>query len=221
MKEIEMNARPAPLVGPVSRAAFLKMLGTSLLLSFAPGLAGAQTAAETAPETAAEPKVDTPPPNLDVPYVPTPQPIVDKMLDLAKVGKRDVLFDLGCGDGRIVITAAKDRGARGTGIDIDPARIKEAKANAEAAGVSSRVTFRQADLFKSDFSQATVVTLYLLPVINQKLRPQLWKQLKVGTRVVSHDFDMGEEWPPEKVEKVGGKTLYFWTIRPEHKRAAA
>jgi SAM-dependent methyltransferase len=218
MKEIDMNPCPEPIAGRNPRAAFLKLLCASVMLPLLPRWAAAQSEAQT-PDA---PAADTPPPlNLDVPYVPTPQPIVDRMLDLASVGRRDVLFDLGCGDGRIVITAAKDRGARGTGIDIDPARIKEARENAQAAGVSDRVDFRQADLFKSDFSQATVVTLYLLPVINQKLRPQLWRQLKVGTRVVSHDFDMGEEWPPEKVEKIGGKTLYFWTIRPEHKRAAA
>lgn len=158
-------------------------------------------------------------PRLDVPYVPTPQPIVDKMLDLAKVGKNDVLFDLGCGDGRIVITAAKERGARGTGIDINPERIKEAKENAQAAGVSDKVEFRVGDLFETDFSKATVVTLYLLPDVNRRLRPQLWKQLKVGTRVVSHDFDMGPEWPPEKVERIGGKTLYYWTITPENKKS--
>ena len=158
-------------------------------------------------------------PRLDVPYVPTPQPLVDRMLDLAKVGRQDVLFDLGCGDGRIVITAAKKRGARGTGIDIDPERIEDARRNAKAAGVASRVEFRQANIFEADFSAATVVTLYLLPDINRKLRPQLWRQLKVGTRVVSHDFDMGDEWPPEKVEKIGNKTLYFWTITDENKKA--
>jgi ubiquinone/menaquinone biosynthesis C-methylase UbiE len=132
-----------------------------------------------------------------------------------------VLYDLGCGDGRIVISAARDRGARGVGIDINPVRIEEAQANAKAAGVADRVSFRVGDLFESDFSAATVVTLYLLPDINRKLRPQLWRQLKVGTRVVSHDFDMGDEWPPEKVEKVEGKTLYYWTIKREHKRAAS
>ncbi|MDB5777867.1 MAG: hypothetical protein JWP79_3293 [Polaromonas sp.] len=174
-----------------------------LLLTLTAVLASAQT--ETAPR-------------LDVPYVPTPQPVVDKMLQLANVGRRDVLYDLGCGDGRIVITAAKARGARGMGIDIDPTRIQEAQRNAKTAGVSNRVAFKQGDLFEADFSPATVVTLYLLPDINRKLRPQLWKQLKVGTRVVSHDFDMGDEWPPEKVEKVGNKTLYYWTITEEHKK---
>lgn len=157
----------------------------------------------------------------DVPYVPTPQAVVDRMLDLAKVGKNDVVYDLGCGDGRIVITAAKDRGARGVGIDLNPQRIKEAKANAESAGVSDRVKFVVGDLFTADFSEASVVTLYLLPDVNRALRPQLWKQLKVGTRVVSHDFDMGPEWPPEKIERIGAKTLYYWTITAANKTAVA
>jgi SAM-dependent methyltransferase len=157
---------------------------------------------------------------LDVPYVPTPQPVVDKMLDLGKVGKGDIVYDLGCGDGRVVITAAKERGARGVGIDINPKRIAEAKANAEKAGVADKVKFIEGDLFKANFADATVVTLYLLPSVNQQLRPQLWKQLKVGTRVVSHDFDMGPEWPPEKVESVQGKTIYYWTITQKNKAAA-
>ncbi len=160
------------------------------------------------------------PPRLDVPYVPTPQPVVDKMLEMGKVGRNDRLFDLGCGDGRIVVTAAK-RGARGVGIDINPERIREANQNARDAGVTDRVEFKVGDLFQSDFSEATVVTLYLLPDINKRLRPQLWRQLKVGTRVVSHAFDMGEEWPPERTERVDNKTIYSWTIRPEHKKRAA
>lgn len=160
-------------------------------------------------------------PRLDVPYVPTPQEVVDKMLELAKVGKNDTLFDLGCGDGRIVVTAAKRLGAKGTGIDIDPTRIAEARENAKKAGVSDRAQFRVGDLFKTDFSSATVVTLYLLPTINAKLRPQLWKQLKVGTRVVSHAFDMGSEWPAEKTVDVDGRTIYYWTITEANKREAA
>ena len=159
-------------------------------------------------------------PKLDVPYVPTPMALVNKMLDVGQVRNGDVLYDLGCGDGRIVVTAAKERGARGVGIDIDPERIAEAKENAQRAGVADRVKFQQGDLFQADFSEASVVTLYLLPTINRKLRPQLWRQLKVGTRVVSHDFGMGEEWPPERIEQVGNKTIYFWTIRPEHKKSA-
>lgn len=160
-------------------------------------------------------------PRLDVPYVPTPQDVVDKMLDLARVGKNDTLFDLGCGDGRIVVTAAKARGARGTGIDIDPVRVAEATENAKKAGVSDRAKFRVGDLFKTDFSTATVVTLYLLPNINAKLRPQLWKQLKAGTRVVSHAFDMGSEWPAEKTVEVDGRTIYYWTVTEANKRAVA
>ena len=159
-------------------------------------------------------------PRLDVPYVPTPQRVVDAMLDLAKVGKNDVLYDLGCGDGRIVITAAKERGARGVGIDLNPVRIGEAKENAKKAGVEDRVTFQEGDLFAADVSPATVVTLYLLPDVNRRLRPRLWQQLKVGTRVVSHDFDMGPEWPPQKTLEVGGKTVYLWTITEAQKRAA-
>jgi SAM-dependent methyltransferase len=156
------------------------------------------------------------PPRLDVPYVPTPQPVVDQMLEMAGVTARDTLYDLGCGDGRIVVTAASKYGARGVGIDIDPQRIREARENASRAGVANRVQFRTADLFASDFSPATVVTLYLLPQINLKLRPQLWKQLRVGTRIVSHAFDMGD-WVPERTEIVEGRTLYAWTIRQEHK----
>lgn len=163
---------------------------------------------------------DTPPPRLDVPYVPTPKAVVDKMLEVGKVGTNDVVYDLGCGDGRLVITAAKEHGARGVGIDLNPVRIKEAKANAERAGVTEKVEFKQGDLFEADFKDATVVTLYLLPSINKKLRPQLWEQLKVGTRVVSHAFDMGDEWPPEKTAQADGKTIYYWTITEANKNAA-
>lgn len=158
------------------------------------------------------------PAHLDVPYVPTPQEVVDRMLELARVGKNDVLYDLGCGDGRIVVTAAKARGARGTGIDLNPVRIAEAKENAKKAGVADRARFKVGDLFETDVSQATVVTLYLLPSVNVKLRPRLWQQLKVGTRVVSHAFDMGPEWPPEKKVEVDGRTIYYWTITQANKR---
>jgi ubiquinone/menaquinone biosynthesis C-methylase UbiE len=159
-------------------------------------------------------------PRLDVPYVPTPQETVDRMLQLAQVKNTDTVYDLGCGDGRIVITAAQRYGARGVGIDLNPERIAEAKANAEKAGVSDKVQFRVANLFETDVSPATVVTLYLLPDINKKLRPQLWRQLKPGTRVVSHAFDMGTEWPPERTENASGRTVYAWTIKPEHKKTA-
>ncbi|NEU08032.1 class I SAM-dependent methyltransferase [Flavihumibacter sp. R14] len=149
---------------------------------------------------------------LDVPYVPTRPEVVAAMLKLANVTSKDVVYDLGCGDGRIVITAAKEYGARGKGIDINPERITEAKANAQKAGVTDKVQFAVGDLFKSDFSPASVVTLYLLPAINLKLRPQLLEQLKPGTRIVSHAFDMGD-WKPEKtVEVDGGATIYLWTV---------
>jgi len=148
----------------------------------------------------------------DVIYVPTPQPVVDAMLEMAKVTGTDVVYDLGCGDGRIPITAAQKYGARGVGIDIDPRRIFEANENAKAAGVTDKVTFLNQDLFTSDFSEATVVTLYLLPSLNEKLIPQL-KKLKPGTRIVSHAFSMGDTWPPEATREVNGKTIYFWTIK--------
>lgn len=159
-------------------------------------------------------------PRLDVPYVPTPQEVVNRMLALAKVGKNDVLYDLGCGDGRIVVTAARQLGARGTGIDIDPVRIAEAQDNARKAGVDKRVSFKVGDLFQTDLSDASVVTLYLLPTINTRLRPRLWQQLKVGSRVVSHAFDMGPEWPPEKTASVEGRTIYYWTITEAQKKKA-
>jgi ribosomal protein L11 methylase PrmA len=154
-----------------------------------------------------------------VPYVPTPQPVVDRMLELGKVGKDDVLYDLGCGDGRIVITAAKVHGAHGTGIDLNPVRIAEAQANAKKAGVEHLVNFKVGNLFEADVSPATVVTLYLLPTVNLELRPRLWKQLKVGTRVVSHAFDMGPDWPPEQTVDVDGRKIYAWTITQAQKRA--
>jgi ribosomal protein L11 methylase PrmA len=120
----------------------------------------------------------------DVPFVPTPEVVVDKMLELAKVGPSDVVYDLGSGDGRIVITAAKQYGARGIGVDIDPDRVREARQNAKAAGVADRVQFKEGDLFNTDLSEATVVTLYLLPEVNMRLRPKLFRELKPGTRVV-------------------------------------
>ncbi|MGF1677501.1 MAG: methyltransferase domain-containing protein [Rivularia sp. (in: cyanobacteria)] len=155
----------------------------------------------------------------DVVYVPTPNEVVDRMLTMANVGKDDVLYDLGSGDGRIPIAAVQKRNARrAVGIEINPERIQEANKNAQQAGVTDRVTFLNQDLFESNFSDATVMTLYLLPSLNVKLRPQLFDQLKPGTRIVSHDFDMGE-WKPERVEKVNvnGRThtVYLWTV-PEN-----
>src|SRR4051794_5150465 len=137
----------------------------------------------------------------DVPYVPTPDEVVQTMLKLADVKKSDVVYDLGCGDGRIVITAAKVYGAHGVGVDINPDRVREARLNAKQAGVEDLVKFVEGDLFEADIKNASIVTLYLLPSINLKLRPKLWKDLKPGTRVVSHAFDMGD-WQPEKRDSV-------------------
>jgi SAM-dependent methyltransferase len=156
------------------------------------------------------------------PYVPTPQDVVERMLELAHVGKDDVVYDLGSGDGRLVITAAKKYGAKGVGVDIDPERISEARANAEKAGVQALVEFRQQDALTVDVSPATVVTLYLLSSSNMKLRPILTKQLKAGARIVSHQFSMGD-WQPAKNETFtdsngATRTLYLWTtdgqVRP-------
>src|SRR5438045_547874 len=148
---------------------------------------------------------------LDVPYVPTPQQVVEGMLKLANVQKTDIVYDLGCGDGRMIVTAAQKYGAHGVGIDIDPQRIREANENARKAGVSDLVTFREGDLFEADLHDATVLTLYLLSSVNEKLRPKLWRDLKPGTRVVSHTFTMGD-WQPEKEENVDGRHIYLWTI---------
>lgn len=146
----------------------------------------------------------------DVPYVPTPQEVVDAMLKLAAVKPTDVVYDLGCGDGRIVITAAQKYGARGVGVDLNPERIKEANENAQKAGVK-RVQFIERNLFDADIHEATVVTLYLLPEVNKRLRPKLIKDLKPGTRIVSHSFDMGD-WKPEKEQSINGRRIYLWTV---------
>lgn len=151
-------------------------------------------------------------PNLDVPYVPSKQEVVEEMLRVAGVKAGDVVYDLGCGDGRIVITAAQKFGATGVGVDLNPQRIKEANENAKAAGVTDKVKFVEGDLFDFDFSEANVVTMYLLPSVNLKLRPKLQSELKPGSRIVSHDFDMGD-WEAEKVVEVGNDTVYLWTIR--------
>ncbi len=148
------------------------------------------------------------------PYVPTPQEVVDRMLQLAEVKKGDIVYDLGCGDGRIPITAAKVYGARGVGVDIDPQRIAESNANAKAAGVAHLVTFRLEDAMKTDVSDATVVTLYLLSASNLKLRPILTRQLKPGARIVAHNFSMGD-WKADKVDSFTdaantSRTLYLW-----------
>jgi SAM-dependent methyltransferase len=156
-----------------------------------------------------------PTPKLDVVWVPTPPEVIAVMLDLANVGPKDLVYDLGCGEGEILIAAAK-RGARGVGVDLDPVRIKNARANAKQAGVADKLTFFEQDLFKTDISKATVVTLYLLPELNERLRPTLLKVLKPGTPVVSHDFAMGD-WQPEKTVEISltrTHRAYLWRIPP-------
>lgn len=149
----------------------------------------------------------------DVIFVPTPPEVVKAMLEVAAVGKNDIVYDLGSGDGRIPIAAVKDFGAlRAVGIDIDAQRIREANDNLKAAGVGDRVRFLNQDLFATNISEATVVTLYLLPSLNLKLLPKLKAELRPGTRIVSHSFDMGAEWKPEKTLTVDNRTVYFWTI---------
>ena len=147
----------------------------------------------------------------DVVFVPTPNRVVDLMLEMAEVSSRDLVYDLGSGDGRIPITAAQRYGARGVGIDINPARIEEARANARDARVEDKVRFIEGDLFLADISEATVVTLYLLNSINVRLRPKLLEELKPGTRVVSHAFHMGE-WKPEKTDGVHGSEVFLWRV---------
>jgi len=156
----------------------------------------------------------------DVPYVATPNETVRGMLELADVSGNDVVYDLGSGDGRIPIAAAHRYGARGVGIEIKPSLVDRARKNAKLSGVQDQVTFRRQDLFEADFSEATVVTMYLFPEVNLKLRPMLFEQLEPGTRVVSHSFDMNG-WAPDSTTEVDGDVLYLWTIPeevPDHLR---
>lgn len=147
----------------------------------------------------------------DVPYITTSQRIVERMLRLAEVSEDDVVYDLGSGDGRFVITAAQQFGARGVGVEVDPQLIRESRSKARLAGVSDRVSFHQGDLFEADLHEASVVTLYLDPELNLRLRPKLLHELDPGDRVVSHDFDMGA-WTPDRVVETDGSTIYRWTI---------
>lgn len=198
-----------------------RLLAATLTLA---ALAGCDTSSRTRQTNAPTPQ---PPANvanvqvvedkLDVPYVPTPDSVVARMLEVAKVGSGDLLYDLGSGDGRIVITAAQKYGARGVGYDLNPKRIEESNENARKAGVTDRVRFEQKDLFEADLSGATVVTLYLLPSVNLKLRPKLLKDLAPGTRVVSHNYGMGD-WEPVSVDEIdvdGAKHfVYYWVVPP-------
>jgi len=156
-----------------------------------------------------------------VPYVPTPQEVVDRMLELAEVKKGDVVYDLGSGDGRIVVTAAKKYGVKAIGFEIDPQRIKESHENIKKAGVENLVEIRQQDIRTVDLAAASVLTMYLLPEVNLMIRPNIWKQMKPGSRVVSHDFDMGD-WKPLKTEQIKDgtsweHTLYLWHVEAGRK----
>jgi protein-L-isoaspartate O-methyltransferase len=154
----------------------------------------------------------TPAPTPDIHFVPTSSHVADAMLRLAHVTENDVVYDLGSGDGRIVIAAARTYGARAVGVELDPALVKTATERARKAGVADKVTFRQEDLFKTDLSDATVVTLFLSGATNFRLEPKLMKELKPGTRIVSHRFEM-RDWPPDREERVGGTKIFLWTIR--------
>jgi SAM-dependent methyltransferase len=178
-------------------------------------LAVVSSSAAPAPQAATQPALRQP----DVIFVPTRQAVVDAMLKVANVKAGDMLYDLGCGDGRIPVAAAK-LGARAVCIDIDPKRIAEANENVKKNAVGDRVRVLNQDLFTTDISEATVVSLYLLPSLNLKLRPTLWRTLKPGTRIVSHDFDMGD-WKPEQTLTVDGATVYYWTITPDLAKKAA
>ena len=153
-----------------------------------------------------------PPRAPDVMYVPTPPEVVDAMLQMADVGEADVVYDLGSGDGRIPITAAQRFGAIGVGVELNPDLIAEAYENAARAGVGDKVRFLNQDLFDTDLRPATVITLYLLREMNLKLMPRL-KQLKPGTRIVAHSFGMGSEWPPDRIEQVSGKSIFYWVVK--------
>jgi SAM-dependent methyltransferase len=197
--------------------ATLSMLMATLVGLAPPAATGASANAPPATHADAPTQAPAKTPSL-APYVPTPQEVVDRMLELAQVTKNDVVYDLGCGDGRIVITAARKYGAHGVGVDIDPQRISEATANAKQAGVEGLVEFKLHDAMTVDLSPATVVTLYLLSASNLKLRPKLTHDLKPGARIVSHQFSMGD-WQPDKVDTFTDangmtRTLYLWKLKP-------
>ncbi len=192
------NGRPDLLRGSTKRLIFLAAFLFPLLLAN-------DAPAQTAPGAEQKPK-------LDVPYEPSSKEVVDVMLELAQVGAHDLVYDLGCGDGRVVIAAARKAGARGVGVDLDPERIQESLENARKAGAGDRVEFRVEDLFQTDIRPATVVMLYLYPEVNLKLRPKLFRELKPGTRIVSHSHDMGEWQPDRTVTAPGGHRIHFWVM---------
>jgi len=185
----------------VRRVAMIPLFISMLFIAHGPA---------AATQTAQAPALRTP----DVIYVPTPHEVVEGMLKLAKVGPNDVVFDLGSGDGRIPIAAVKNfKAKKAVGVDINPERIKEAEANHATAGVGDKVKFILGDLFEQDISEATVITLYLLPSLNVKLMPKLKAELKPGTRIVSQSFDMMGQWEPEQTITVDGRAVYLWTIK--------
>jgi 16S rRNA A1518/A1519 N6-dimethyltransferase RsmA/KsgA/DIM1 with predicted DNA glycosylase/AP lyase activity len=180
------------------------MLTATLIVAGCVAMLNARGAAPARPMQAQQP--------LDVIYVPTPHQVVKRMLEVAKVGPGDVVFDLGSGDGRIPIAAVKDfDAARGVGIELDPQRIAEARTNAVSAGVSDRVQFVQQDLFEADLSEATVIAMYLLPAMNARLYPKL-RALKPGTRITTHNYDFGKLWKPRKTLVVDNNLVHLWTV---------
>ncbi|MGJ5672303.1 MAG: SAM-dependent methyltransferase [Nostochopsis sp.] len=194
------------------RILILLVTGISAVSLSVAGCTNQQRDFEADAQTPATPTQLQETPQADVPYVPTSPEVVNAMLQLAQVTKNDVIYDLGSGDGRIPITAAQKYGVRrAVGVEINPELVQESKSNAQKAGVNDRVTFQQQDLFQTNFDGATVVTLYLLPDVNLKLRPKLLQELKPGTRIVSHAFDMGD-WKPKKTVQVQGTTLYLWIV---------
>ena len=195
MKAISFSRNRTPARGNVLAVFSLSLiLATGLQLHFA--------AAQSQDSSAENKKI--------VPFVPTPQEVVDKMIEVAGVKKGDTVYDLGSGDGRIVIAAAK-KGARAVGFEIDGDLVKESRANINKAGVETLAEIRQQDILTVDLSPASVLTMYLLPDVNLRLRPNILSQLKPGSRVVSHAFDMGD-WKPIKTEKVNGRTVYLWIV---------
>lgn len=195
---VDKIVRTGPSGGLFTRRAAIVLTGAALL----PSTALAQTPAVKPAEKE---------PDLDAPYVPTPQDVVDRMLELAKVTADDYVMDLGCGDGRILVTAAQKFGARGYGVDIDPKRIVEAKANAVAAGVQARVEFVIEDLFQTPIGRASVLALYLFPHINELLAPRMLKEMKPGSRIVSHGFGIGK-WRPDGEDMVGMRPIHFYVV---------
>jgi SAM-dependent methyltransferase len=193
-------------------SSLLVALAIAGLVAPASAQSPAPAAPPAAPVNADDADVKPGTPGKDVIFLPTPPEVVSAMLDLAKVTDKDVVYDLGSGDGRTPIAAAKEHGARGVGVEFNPKLVALSRLNAENAGVADRVRFINADLFETDLSEASVVTLYLLGSLNQRLLPKLRKELKPGSRIVSHAFTMGDEWKPDAERTVNGKTIYLWIV---------